>query len=127
VRSLVGNQNGVTHGAHSGTALAPRVGGIKRSLCARMGLRQAELSWVARETLDAYCRAKAKVMAVDRWLEQNPMIGEHGEVAGPMKMYFTALNSSVRTLEALRLVIGDLARHDDRYDDALAALEAETA
>jgi hypothetical protein len=121
-----GNQNGVSHGAHSSTALAPRIVGVKRALLARMGLRQAELSWLAREQLDLYVRAKSKVMAVDAWLEQNPMIDQRGQVAGPLKMYFTALNSSMRALESLRLVVGDLVRHDDRYERAFAALEAET-
>jgi hypothetical protein len=91
-----------------------------------MGLRQAEMSWIAREQLDLYCRSRAKVLAVDHWLELHPMIDTDGGVAGPLRMYFTALNSSMRALESLRLVIGDLARHDDRYERAFAALEAET-
>lgn len=120
------NQWGVQHGAYSSVELAPRVNGIKRSLCARMGLRQAEMTWIARETLDAYARARAKVLAVDRFLETHPMIDEHGEIAGVMKFYFTALNSSMRALEALRLVVADMAKVDDRFDHALAELEAET-
>jgi hypothetical protein len=121
-----GNLWGLEHGAYSSTALAPRVDGLRRSLAARMGLRQAEMGWLAREQLDNYVRAKAKVLAVDAWLETHPVIGEAGEVAGPLKLYFTALNSSMRALESLRLVIGDLARTDDRYEQAYKALEAET-
>jgi hypothetical protein len=121
-----GNTWRLDHGAHSETALAPRVNGVKRSLCARMGVRQSELTWIARETLDLYCRSRAKVLAIDQWLESHPMIDEQGQVAGPMKFYVTTLNSSMRALEALRLVVADMAKHDDRFDSALAALERET-
>jgi hypothetical protein len=90
-----------------------------------MGLRQAEMTWIARETLDLYARSKSKLHAIDNWLEQNPMIRENGEVAPVMKVYWHALNSSMRALDALRAVIADLARTDDRYVHALDALEAE--
>jgi hypothetical protein len=122
-----GNLWGVRHGAHSSTALVPRVTGIKRSLLARMGLRQSELSWIAREQLDLYCRSRAKLLAIDRWLEQNPMIDTDGNPAGCMKLYLASVNSTLRALESLRVTVGDLARTDDRYETALAALEREAA
>jgi len=98
---------------------------MKRSLLARMGLRQAELTWAGRELLDSYCRSKAKVVAIDAWLEKNPMIRVDGAAAPVMRLYFTALNTSVRTLDALRSMIGEIAREDRTFADALAALEAE--
>src|SRR5579859_451807 len=55
------------HGVYSGSVLAPSVLSLKRGLLARMGLRQRELSWAGRELLDTYCRAKAKVQAIDAW------------------------------------------------------------
>ena len=42
-----------------------------------------------------------------------------------MKLYIAALNTSVRTLEALRGVIASMAREDARLDKALQALAAE--
>jgi hypothetical protein len=98
---------------------------MKRALLARMGLRQAELTWAGREHLDAYCRAKAKVVAVDEWLETNSLIDLDGNAPGVMKLYFVALNASTRSLEALRGVIADLAREDASFDNALNALAAE--
>lgn len=115
----------VKHGAQSEAALAPRVVSMKKALLARMGLRQRDLTWAGRELLDGYCRAKAKVAAVDEWLESHAMIDEDGNVPGVMKLYFVALNASTRNLEALRGVISDLAREDDRFDSALQALQAE--
>jgi hypothetical protein len=120
-----GNQYGLRHGAHSSTALAPRITSVRRAVCARMKVRQSELTWVAREQLDLYCRSRAKLLALDGYLERVPLINEDGEVAGCMKLYVAILNSNMRALEALRLTVGDMARHDDRYETALAALEAE--
>jgi hypothetical protein len=118
----------VTHGARSEAALAPIVGNMKRSLLARMGLRQRDLDGLARELLDNYCRSKAKVVAIDAWLEHNAMIRPDGTVPAVMsKLYFTALNASTRQLEALRNVLADMDAGDRSYAHALAALEREAA
>lgn len=114
-----------THGAQSDAALAPRVVSMKKALLARMGLRQRDLTWAGRELLDNYCRAKAKTAAVDEWLETHAMIDDEGNTPGVMRLYFVALNASTRNLEALRGVIADLAREDERFDGALQALVAE--
>lgn len=113
------------HGAQSGVALSPLIVSMKKSLLARMGLRQRDLTWSGRELLDVYCCARAKVTAIDTWLETNPLIDESGNVAPVMRVYLAALNTSVRTLEALRAVQAEMAREDARYDNALAALAAE--
>jgi hypothetical protein len=98
---------------------------MKKSLLQRMGLRQRDLTWSARELLDVYCCARAKVTAVDRWLETNPLIDAEGNPAPVTRFYLAALNTSVRTLEALRNVIAEMARADARFDQALSALAAE--
>jgi hypothetical protein len=90
-----------------------------------MGIRQRDLNWAGRELLDTYCRAKAKVIAVDEWLETNPMINERGQAAGVMTFYLSALNASMRALEALRALLDQMAREDQRFDKALSALAAE--
>jgi hypothetical protein len=100
---------------------------MKRSLLARMGIRQRDLTWLGRELLDSYCRSKAKVVAIDEWLETEPMIRADGTTPAVMKTYWTAMNASTRQLEALRAVIADLDRSDGRYAHALAALEREAA
>jgi len=90
-----------------------------------MGIRQRDLTWAGRELLDIYCCSPAKVTAIDRWLETHPMIDQDGNVGGSMKLYVAALNTSVRTLEALRSVIAAQAREDDRFGRALDALASE--
>ncbi len=55
------------------------------------------------------------------------MIDAEGNVGGAMKLYVAALNTSVRTLEALRQVIAAQAREDSRFDWRLQALAAEGA
>src|SRR5215831_6926337 len=88
------------HGAQSKAALSPLIVSMKKSLLARMGLRQRDLSWAGRELLEVYCCAKAKTTTIDTWLETNPLIDESGNVAPVMRVYLAALNTSVRTLEA---------------------------
>jgi len=113
------------HGAQSKAALSPLIVSMKKSLLARMGLRQRDLSWAGRELLEVYCCAKAKTSTIDHWLETNPLIDESGNVAPVMRVYLAALNSSVRTLEALLGVMAEMAREDQRFDRALQALAAE--
>jgi hypothetical protein len=113
------------HGAQSHAHLAPLIVSTKKSLLARMGMRQRDLSWSGRELLEAYCCSKAKVVAIDQWLEVNPLIDASGNPAPVMRLYIAALNTSVRTLEALRGVIASMAREDARFDKALQALAAE--
>ena len=98
---------------------------MKKGLLVRMGLRQRDLSWAARELLETYCRAKSKIVAIDQWLETRPMIDDQGNTVGCMRLYVTALNTSTRTLEALRSLIAEQAREDARFDRALDALAAE--
>ena len=118
---------GAKHGAQSAVLLAPLIVSMKKSLLARMGMRQRDLNWSGRELLDIYCCSRAKITAIDQWLAVNPMIDESGNAAGVMKLYIAALNTSVRTLEALRGVVEAMAKEDHRFDRALSALQAEGA
>lgn len=113
------------HAARSSTALAPLVVSMKKGLLARMGLRQRDLTWAGREVLDTYCRAKAKVLAVDLWLETHPMITSDGEPAAVLKIYFVALNASVRALETLRGIVGSMRAEDCDLAAALAELDRD--
>lgn len=113
------------HGARSAEALAPLSRSIKQALLKRMGLRQADLTWAGREVLDLYSRNRAKLVAIDRWLETHPMIDADGFPAPVLKVYWVSYNAALRTLTELRGVIADLADSDDRFDAALTALAAE--
>jgi hypothetical protein len=113
------------HGARSEVALAPQVRSMKQALLKRMGLRQAELTWAGRETLDLYARSRAKLEACDRWLLDHPMIGDDGQPAPMMTLYVRLLTVAARHLDALRGVIEQMAREDHRFDSALESLIAE--
>src|SRR5580765_2787248 len=69
------------HGGQSKVAIAPSVRGVKRELCRRLGVRYADLDAAGREAVDLYSRARAKLAAVDRWFEENPVVNESGEPA----------------------------------------------
>jgi hypothetical protein len=116
-----------THGAQSGAHLAPLIVSMKKSLLARMGLRLRDLDWHGRELVHVYCACQAKITCVDQWLAENPMIDAAGNPAPVLKFYIAALNTSVRTLEALRGVLAQMAKEDARFDKALSSLAAEGA
>jgi hypothetical protein len=88
-------------------------------------MRQAELSWAAREQLDLYARNKSKLILLDRFFEANPLIAADGTPSGATKIYWMAYNAAVRSLAELRNTIAEMAREDLRFDKALAALQAE--
>jgi hypothetical protein len=113
------------HGGRSTVALAPTVRGVKRELCKRLGVRYADLDAAGREAVDLYSRARAKLAAIDTWLERNPMLNEKGEPAACMPLYATLLNTSNRLLASVLTVLSQMAKEDDRYDAAVQALIAE--
>lgn len=113
------------HGAQSGAVVVPLSRNVKQSVLKRMGMRQAELSWAGREMLDLYARNKAKLIALDRFFEETPLIREDGSPHGATKIYWLSYNAAIRSLEALRGVISEMAREDARYDRALEALASE--
>ncbi|MEP6813523.1 MAG: hypothetical protein ABI990_11080 [Actinomycetota bacterium] len=51
--------------------------------------------------LDNWSRAQAKVELLDLFFAERGLIDEHGELRGPVAVYFTALNSASRTLTKL--------------------------
>jgi hypothetical protein len=101
------------HGGRSTVALPPSVRGVKRELCRRLGVRYADLNAAGREAVDLYARARAKLAAIDKWLEQNPMVREDGTVAPAMATYTTLLNTSSRLLAQVLAVITAKGKADD--------------
>lgn len=114
-----------THGAQSGAVVVPLSRNVKQSILKRMGMRQAELSWAARETLDLYARNKAKLIALDRYFENVSLLGPDGTPNPATKIYWLSHNSAIRALSELRNVIEAMAKEDRRFDRALSALAAE--
>jgi hypothetical protein len=113
-------------GFSQGPALMPRAVSIKRSLLRRMELRQADLSWAAREALDTFARCKAKVLAIDDWLEGVPLIDENGDTPLVVsKIYFQALRAQTSALAELRALVAASQRTDSDMLAALRALDDE--
>jgi hypothetical protein len=98
---------------------------MKQALLKRMGLRQAELTWAGRETLDLYARTRAKLEALDRWFLDHPAVDGEGRPAAALALYATFSNTASRQLAELRRVLEAMAREDTRYDEALQRLVAE--
>lgn len=113
------------HGGRSTVALAPSVRGVKRELCKRLGVRYKDLSAAGREAIDLYSRSRAKLAAIDRWFEQNPVVDADGVPSPALTAYSTLLNTSNRLLGRVLDVLQAMAREDDRYDHAVQALIEE--
>jgi hypothetical protein len=105
---------GLKHGGQATVALAQTVRGVKRELCKRLGVRYAELSAAGREAVDLYARARAKLAAIDRWLEKNPMLDSSGTPAPCLAIYSTLLNTSARLLAQVLATLEHLDRADDK-------------
>ena len=60
------------HGAQSRAALSPLIVSMKKSLLARMGLRQRDLNWAGRELLDVRFVLRARLSQKWRRRESNP-------------------------------------------------------
>jgi hypothetical protein len=102
-----------------------KVTGIKRNLLKRMGLRHDELSWQGAELLDLYCRSRSQIFACDEYFRTHPLVEHEGKVPSVARFYLNAIKVSISALEALRAVVAEMARQDDRLDDALTALAKE--
>jgi hypothetical protein len=101
------------HGGRSSVALAPSVRGVKRELCKRLGVRYQDLTAAGREAIDLYSRARAKVAAIDSWLEKNPVVTADGQPAAVLPIYATLLNTTARLHAQVLSVIEAQGRADD--------------
>jgi hypothetical protein len=113
------------HGGRSTVALAPTVRGVKRELCKRLGVRYADLTAAGREAVDLYARARAKLAAIDRFLETHPVVAEDGTPAACLPIYGQLLNTSSRMLAQVLRTLEAMAEVDQKYDSAVQALIEE--
>ena len=102
-----------------------KVGGMKGAMCQRMGLRLEELGWQGNELLDLYCRARTQIIACDEYFRKEPVIDVEGKVSPAARFYLNAIKVSISALEALRAIVAEMAREDDRFGDAIEALAQE--
>jgi hypothetical protein len=109
------------HGGRSSVALAPQVKGVRRELCRRLGVRYQDLSAAGRESVDLYSRCRAKLAAIDRYLETHPVVAEDGTPAACLPIYGQLLNTSARMLAQVLATLEHLDRADDKLTRYLQA------
>lgn len=85
-------------------------------------MRLQDLDAAGREAIDLYSRARAKLAAIDKFFERNPVVGEDGVPSPALAAYTTLLNTSNRLLASVLSVLEQMAREDSRYDTAVQAL-----
>jgi hypothetical protein len=63
------------------------------------------LTAAGREAIDLYARARAKVAAIDKWLEKNRVVTADGQPAACLQIYVTLLNTTARLQAQVLAVI----------------------
>jgi hypothetical protein len=101
------------HGGRSSVALAPSMRAVKREIVKRFGLRLADLDASGKALVHLLARAETKLQAIDRWLEQNPVVDADGEPAACLSIYATLLNTAARLHSQLLVVMEAQAKTDD--------------
>jgi hypothetical protein len=100
------------HGARAEVALAPSMRAVKREIVKRFGLRLKDLDASGRAVVHLLARAETKLQAIDRWLEQNPVVSADGQPAACLPIYATLLNTAARLHAQLLAVIEAQGRAD---------------
>jgi hypothetical protein len=84
--------------------IAPVARAQKKRLLRQLGLKAGDLDGIANALLDNWARAHAKAVLMDDFFQARGFVTAEGELSGPAKIYFTALNTS-------RLALVRLSEH----------------
>jgi hypothetical protein len=116
-----GNEAALKHGATSERHIRPLAANHRRRVLRQMGLRASDLDPVGRALLEHYVRTTAKIVILDRYLDEAGLLDEHGNPRPCMTLYVRLHNTALQAL-------GKLERHlGPREDDPFAALEQHLA
>jgi hypothetical protein len=107
-----GNTLSVVHGTYSERAVKPLATTQKRRFLRQNGLRKADVDGIGLALLDTYARAQAKVEILDGYFAEKGLLEADGKPQPALPIYFTALNTSTRTLKALNEHLKQRAQRD---------------
>lgn len=112
LRPVVEGQTGAdhpatTHGAYSMTksdGIARRARNEKRRILDRLQLRQRDLDPIGVSYLDHYAKLRARIDAIDAYVDEHGLVRADGEPQPVMRLYVALQNSA-------RLALGRLEGH----------------
>jgi hypothetical protein len=115
-----GHELSTTHGATSERRIRPLARNHRRRVLRQLGLRAADVDAIGRAYLEHYCRLTAKVVLIDRYLDEVGLLDEAGEPRPCMRLYVQLHRAAVSAL-------GRLERHltitgNDPFDALYAHL-----
>jgi hypothetical protein len=109
-----GNEAALVHGATSERHIRPLARNQKRRVLRQMGLRVSDLNPVGRALLEHYVRLTAKVVLIDRYLDEVGVVDEHGQPQPSLKVYVQLHRAALNAL-------GRLEAHMDIREPSLEA------
>jgi hypothetical protein len=115
------NTAAMRHGATSERRIGPLARNHKRRVLRQIGLRASEIDPIGKAYLEHYTRLTAKVVLIDRYLDEVGVLDEHGSPRPCMNLYTRLHGAAVQALARLERHLGPRER------DPFAALEAHLA
>jgi hypothetical protein len=115
-----GNLAALKHGATSERQIRPLARNHRRRVLRQIGLSPRDLDAIGRAHLEHYCRTTAKIVLIDRWLDEHGLIRDDGSLQPCMRLYVSLTNSARATLARLEEHLRK--READREFDFAAAL-----
>ena len=86
-------------------------------------LRAGDIDAIGRAHLEHYCRTTAKIVLIDRWIDEHGLIRPDGTLQPAMKYYVALTNSARASLKALEDHLRD--RDIDPFEALRAHLKAK--
>lgn len=118
-----GNVLALRHGATSERQVRPLARNHRRRVLRQIGLSPRDLDAIGRAHLEHYCRTTAKIVLIDRWIDEHGLIRDDGSLQPCMRLYVSLTNSARATLARLEQ---HLRSRDvdpaDRLSDYLASI-----
>jgi hypothetical protein len=93
----MGNRNASKHDGYGSTRndeIRRRAGNEKRRLLDRLGLRQRDLDPIGLAYLDHYATLRARLDAIDAYLDEHGLIRPDGEPQPVLRLYAALTNSA---------------------------------
>jgi hypothetical protein len=102
-----------THRAQAEVGLKRQKIAAKRRFLRARRLRVSDLDPYARDLLETFGSATAKLEALDAWFEQKGIVdAATGEPIAPTRLYVAVLNSQTRTLARLEAHVAEITKPD---------------
>lgn len=120
-QSRPGNVSALRHGAFSERQIRPVAARHRRNVLRQLQLHVRDLDPIGKGYLDSYIRLRAKLEAIDLYVDEHGLIREDGEPQPVLRLYVSLQNSARLALQRLEQHLGSRVE----LDGPLAIIESE--